>query len=87
MRKVKHQEEEDLDAGVAVLGLAALAGLGIWAWRRKKAQVARPTFALLPRESQGQSQPAATSVAQLPRGDFFGARRSGSDRRDFPFVF
>jgi len=82
MRKVKHQEEEDLDAGAVLVVGAALAGLGLWAWRRKKAQVARPAFALVPRESQDQDQGMI-----LPRGDFMGPRRRGTDKSEFGFCF
>lgn len=87
MRKVEHQEDED-QGGAAILGLAALAGLGLWAWRRKKAaQPVGPAFALVPtNQSQGQDQRVRQGMI-LPRGDFMGPRRQGTDRSQFGFAW
>lgn len=84
MKRVEHTEDEDTEAGAAILGIAALAGLGLWAWRRKKAQVVGPAFALRLRESQGQR---VSQGMILPRGDFMGPRRQGTDRSEFGFAW
>lgn len=82
MGKVKYKEDEDLEGGIAILGIgAALAGLFLWL-RSRRAQAALTPMQfrqtqVKPNRSparkvepgprgQGQRQPAATS---LPRRD------------------
>ena len=89
MRKIKKNEARVEDESGAAILLLAGAGLGAWLWLRRKAQPVAPAFALVSRESQGQGQGVSQvhGVSQVFPGDFWGARRYGSDRSAFGFIF